>query len=87
MIFSDKEMALTRRLETANRRSESNFPVIFNKYPPIPKPLDEVYVIHLSTSARAKETCDLMLTTDIDFAKLHIFLVRKFLCEYRRDFL
>ena len=87
MIFSDKEVAFTRRLETANRRSKSNFPAIFNKYPLIPKPLDEAYVIYLSTSARAEETSDLMLTADIDFAKLHIFLVRKLLCEYRRDFL
>ena len=87
MIFGDKKVAFARRLETSNRRSESYLSFIFDKNPLIPKSLDEAYVIHLSTSARAKETSNLMLTTDIDFAKLHIFLVRKLLCEYRRDFL
>lgn len=87
MIFGDKEVAITRRLETANGRPEGYLSFVFDKNPLIPKPLDEAYVIHLSTSARAEETRDLMLTADIDFAKLHIFLVRKFLCKYRRNFL
>ena len=87
MIFGDKEVAITRRLETANRWPESYLSFIFDKNPLIPKSLNKAYVMHLSTSTRAEETSNLMLTTDIDFAKLHIFLVRKFLCEYRRDFL
>ena len=87
MIFGDKEVAFARRLETANRRSESYLSFIFDKNPLIPKSLDEAYVMHLSTSARTEETSDLMLTADIDFAKFHISLVRKFLCKYRRNFL
>lgn len=87
MIFGDKEVAMTRGLETANGRPEGYLSFVFDKNPLIPKPLDEAYVMHLSTSARAKETSNLMLTTDIDFAKFHIFLIRKFLCKYRRNFL
>ena len=69
MIFGDKEVAFARRLETANRRSESYLSFIFDKNPLIPKSLDEAYVMHLSTSARAEETSNLMLTADIDFSK------------------
>ena len=87
MILGNKEVAITRRIETANRRSESYLSFIFDKNPLIPKSLDEAYVMHLSTSTRAEETSNLMLTADIDFSKLHIFLVREFLCEYRRKFL
>jgi hypothetical protein len=87
MIFGDKKVAFARRLETTNRRSESYLTFIFDKNPLIPKSLDEAYVMYLSTSARAEETSDLMLTADIDFSKLHIFLVRKLLCKYRRKFL
>lgn len=87
MIFGDIEVAFARRLETANRRSKSYLSFIFDKNPLIPKSLDEAYVMHLSTSTRAEETSNLMLAADIDFAKLHIFLVWQFLCEYRREFL
>ena len=87
MIFGDKEVAITRRIETANGRPEGYLSFVFDKNPLIPKSLDEAYVMHLSASARTEETSDLMLTTDIDFSKFHIFLVRKFLCEYRRKFL
>ena len=87
MIFRDEEMAFARRLETANGWPESNFPLIFDESPLIPKSLDETDMIHLSASARTEETSDLMLATDIDFAKFHISLVRKFICKYRRNFL
>lgn len=86
MIFRDEEMTFARRLETANGWPESDLSLIFDESPLVPKSLDEAYVMHLSTSARAKETSNLMLTTDIDFSKFHIFLVREFLCEYRRKF-
>ena len=87
MIFRDEEMTFARRLETANGWSESNFPLIFDESPLVPKSLYKTYVIHLSASARTEETSNLMLAADIDFTKLHIFLVWQFLCEYRREFL
>ena len=80
-------MTFARRLETANRWSESNLSLIFDESPLVPKSLYKTYVIHLSASARTEETSDLMLTTDIDFSKFHIFLIWQFLCEYRRKFL
>lgn len=87
MIFRNEEMTFARRVETANRWSESNLSFIFGKNPLIPKSLYETYVIHLSASARTEKASNLMLTTDIDFSKFHIFLVRKLLCKYRRKFL
>ena len=87
MIFRDEEMAFARRLETANGWSESDLSLIFDESPLVPKSLYKTYVMHLSASARTEETSNLMLTTDIDFAKLHIFLVWQFLCEYRRKYL
>ncbi len=86
MISRDEEMTFARRVETANRWSESNLSFIFGKNPLITKSLHKTYVMYLSASARTEETSDLMLTTDIDFSKLHIFLVREFLCEYERKF-
>ena len=87
MVFRDEEMAFTRRLEAANGWSESDLSLIFGKNPLIPKSLHKTYVMHLSAPARTEETSDLMLTTDIDFSKFHIFLIWQFLCEYRRKFL
>ena len=87
MIFRDEEMTFARRVETANGWSESNLSFIFDESPLVPKSLDETDVMYLSASARTEKTSNLMLTTDIDFAKFHIFLVWQFLCEYRREFL
>ena len=84
MIFCDEEMTFARRVETANRRSESNLPLVFGKNPLITKSLHKTYVMYLSASARTEETSTLMLTADIDFSKLHIFFVWQFLCKYRR---